>query len=158
MLWKMLVLPSLGRLMLWKMLVNDGPNAERIHKGRIEEPVYKTRGRSRSYSPKPRLKYICNKEGVKTNSTALTALVEYTECDIRSCLNTLQFLNKKKETLNVLELKSQVVGKKDASKSAFDIWKEIFQKRIAKREKKYNNSFQCMSNDFESLHYLISNR
>ncbi|XP_031113433.1 chromosome transmission fidelity protein 18 homolog [Ipomoea triloba] len=105
-----------------------------------------------------RLKYICNKEGVKTNSTALTALVEYTECDIRSCLNTLQFLNKKKETLNVLELKSQVVGKKDASKSAFDIWKEIFQKRKAKREKKYNNSFQCMSNDFESLHSLISNR
>lgn len=24
------------------------------------------------------------------------------ECDIRSCLNTLQFLNKKKETLNTV--------------------------------------------------------
>ncbi|CAH9078490.1 unnamed protein product [Cuscuta europaea] len=33
-----------------------GPNAERIHKGRIEEPVFKTRGRSRSFSPKPRYK------------------------------------------------------------------------------------------------------
>ncbi|RAL40661.1 unnamed protein product [Cuscuta campestris] len=31
-----------------------GPNAERIHKGRIEEPVFKTGGRSRSFSPKPR--------------------------------------------------------------------------------------------------------
>ncbi|CBI40820.3 unnamed protein product, partial [Vitis vinifera] len=36
-----------------------------------------------------RLKYICNMEGLKTNSTALAALAEYTECDIRSCLNTL---------------------------------------------------------------------
>lgn len=26
----------------------------------------------------------------------------FTECDIRSCLNTLQFLNKKKEILNVV--------------------------------------------------------
>ncbi|KAK4387729.1 Serine/arginine-rich splicing factor SC35 [Sesamum angolense] len=31
-----------------------GPNAERIHKGRIEEPVYRARGRSRSRSPRPR--------------------------------------------------------------------------------------------------------
>ncbi|OMO99864.1 hypothetical protein CCACVL1_03577 [Corchorus capsularis] len=72
-----------------------------------------------------RLKYICNKEGVKTSSIALTALAEYTECDIRSCLNTLQFLNKKKEALNVMDISSQVVGRKDMSKSAFDIWKEV---------------------------------
>ncbi|KAL6578344.1 hypothetical protein OROMI_010672 [Orobanche minor] len=30
-----------------------GPNAERIHKGRIEEPVHRARGRSRSRSPRP---------------------------------------------------------------------------------------------------------
>ncbi|KAL0366754.1 UNVERIFIED_CONTAM: Chromosome transmission fidelity protein 18 [Sesamum radiatum] len=72
-----------------------------------------------------RLKYICNKEGVKTSSIALSALAEYTECDIRSCLNTLQFLNKKKEILNMMEISSQVVGRKDTSKSAFDIWKEL---------------------------------
>ncbi|GER25627.1 serine/arginine rich splicing factor [Striga asiatica] len=30
-----------------------GPNAERIHKGRIEEPVYRSKGRSRSRSPRP---------------------------------------------------------------------------------------------------------
>ena len=29
-------------------------------------------------------------------------LLNFTECDIRSCLNTLQFLNKKKEALNVV--------------------------------------------------------
>ncbi|VFR01092.1 unnamed protein product [Cuscuta campestris] len=105
-----------------------------------------------------RLKYICNKEGVKTSSVGLTALVEFAECDIRSCLNTLQFLNKRKETLNVLELGSQVVGRKDATRSAFDIWKEIFHKSKAKNEKKYNSSFRQTSNDFESLHSFISNR
>ncbi|GFP96871.1 serine/arginine-rich splicing factor sc35 [Phtheirospermum japonicum] len=31
-----------------------GPNAERIDKGRIEEPVHKSKGRSRSRSPRPR--------------------------------------------------------------------------------------------------------
>lgn len=66
-----------------------------------------------------RLKYICNKEGMKASSIALTALAEYTECDIRSCLNTLQFLNMKKETLNVMEISTQVVGRKDTSKSFF---------------------------------------
>ncbi|KAG8372753.1 hypothetical protein BUALT_Bualt12G0099600 [Buddleja alternifolia] len=105
-----------------------------------------------------RLKYICNKEGVKTSSIALTALAEYTECDIRSCLNTLQFLNKKKEILNVLEISSQVVGRKDVSKSAFDVWKEIFQKRKGKRDRNSNNSGSSMSKDFEYLYSVISNR
>ncbi|KAK4421722.1 Chromosome transmission fidelity protein 18 [Sesamum alatum] len=106
-----------------------------------------------------RLKYICNKEGVKTSSIALSALAEYTECDIRSCLNTLQFLNKKKEILNVLEISSQVVGRKDTSKSAFDIWKEIFHKRKGKRARKsYNSVSSSMSKDFEFLYSMISNR
>lgn len=105
-----------------------------------------------------RLKYICNKEGMKMSSIALTALAEYTECDIRSCLNTLQFLNKKNETLNVLEVGSQVVGRKDMSKSAFDIWKEIFQRRKIKRQIKSNIGSSSVSNEFDLLHCLISNR
>lgn len=76
------------------------------------------------------------------------------DCDIRSCLNTLQFLNKKKEALNIvsqnvpsflsginflggkwfislkycfsqLELGSQVVGRKDMTRSVTDVWKEV---------------------------------
>ncbi|KAJ4722941.1 chromosome transmission fidelity protein 18-like [Melia azedarach] len=105
-----------------------------------------------------RLKYICNNEGMKTSSIALTALAEYTECDIRSCLNTLQFLNKKKETLSALDVGSQVVGRKDMSRGAFDIWKEIFQKRKTKRERKSISSGSSMSNEFDFLHSLISNR
>ncbi|XP_073276640.1 uncharacterized protein [Primulina huaijiensis] len=104
-----------------------------------------------------RLKYICNKEGLKTSSVALTALVEYTECDIRSCLNTLQFLNQKKEILNVLEIGSQVVGRKDVSKSAFDVWKEIFHKKKEKRSQKSNYSVN-ITKDFDFLYSLVSNR
>ncbi|PON63766.1 ATPase, AAA-type, core [Parasponia andersonii] len=105
-----------------------------------------------------RLKYICNKEGMKTSSIGLTALADYTECDIRSCLNTLQFLHKKKEALNVLEVSSQVVGQKDMSKSVFDIWKEVFQKRKFKRVRRSNMSGESTSNEFDSLHSLISSR
>ncbi|GLT97836.1 hypothetical protein SLE2022_153820 [Rubroshorea leprosula] len=104
-----------------------------------------------------RLKYICNKEGMKTSSIALTALAEYTDCDIRSCLNTLQFLNKKKEALNVMEISSQVVGRKDISRSAFDIWKEIFQKRKVKQEKKSYINCGSSSGEFDFLHSLITN-
>ncbi|KAL5542552.1 hypothetical protein UlMin_010262 [Ulmus minor] len=101
-----------------------------------------------------RLKYICNKEGMKTSSIALTALAEHTECDIRSCLNTLQFLHKKKEALNVLEISSQVVGQKDMTKSVFDVWKEIFQKRKVKRERSICSS-QTVSNKYDFLHSLV---
>ncbi|MED6218397.1 hypothetical protein PIB30_026360 [Stylosanthes scabra] len=102
-----------------------------------------------------RLKYICNKEGMKASAIALTALAEYTECDIRSCLNTLQFLSKKKETLNMFDLASQVVGQKDMSKNVIDIWKEIFHR---KRRKLERNSSKSKSFEFDSLYSLISNR
>ncbi|KAL4561136.1 hypothetical protein LXL04_033298 [Taraxacum kok-saghyz] len=104
-----------------------------------------------------RLKFICNKEGMRTSSIALTALAEYTECDIRSCLNTLQFLNGKKEILNVLDISSQVVGRKDTSKSIFDVWKEVFQKKRLKGVRKSTNISKSTFNEFDSLHSLISN-
>lgn len=104
-----------------------------------------------------RLKYICKKEGLKTNSIALAALAEYTECDIRSCLNTLQFLNRKKETLNILEVGSQVIGQKDISRSCIDIWKKIFQKTKSKREKRLSRTLNGQD-DFEFMYSLLSSR
>ncbi|CAN8295694.1 unnamed protein product [Cochlearia groenlandica] len=104
-----------------------------------------------------RLKYICNMEGMKTRSFGLSALAEYTECDIRCCLNTLQFLNKKNETLNVIDIGSQVVGRKDMSKSLFEIWKEIFNTRKMKRERSSGASGSEAKN-FDFLHTLVSSR
>ncbi|CAL0303132.1 unnamed protein product [Lupinus luteus] len=102
-----------------------------------------------------RLKYICNKEGMHASAIALTALAEYTECDIRSCLNTLQFLSKKNETLNAFDVGSQVVGQKDMSKNVIDIWKEIFQRKRTKMER---TSHRSKSFEFGSLYSLVSFR
>ncbi|KAK4798444.1 hypothetical protein SAY86_030770 [Trapa natans] len=103
-----------------------------------------------------RLKYICNKESMSSSSIALAALAEYTGCDIRSCLNTLQFLNKKKEALNVVDISSQVVGRKDMSKSIFNVWKEIFQKKKFKNKKTSNLDQSSVSREFDFLYSLIS--
>ncbi|KAI4342598.1 hypothetical protein MLD38_027207 [Melastoma candidum] len=104
-----------------------------------------------------RLKHVCNNEGMKTSSVALTALAEFTECDIRSCLNTLQFLNKKKEALSELNISTQVVGQKDVSRNIFDIWKEIFQKKKIKRERRPASDSSQLG-EFDALHSLISSR
>uniref|UniRef100_A0A0D9VS94 AAA+ ATPase domain-containing protein n=1 Tax=Leersia perrieri TaxID=77586 RepID=A0A0D9VS94_9ORYZ len=104
-----------------------------------------------------RIKYICKKEGFKTSPIALSALAEYTECDIRSCLNTLQFLNKKREALNISGFDSQVIGRKDMSKSILDVWKQVLQKKRLKRIEKADSNCS-RDKDIGSLFSLISNR
>ncbi|KAL6644788.1 hypothetical protein ACP70R_016396 [Stipagrostis hirtigluma subsp. patula] len=115
-----------------------------------------------------RLKYICKKEGFKTSAIALSALAEYTEirlrekhlpaeCDIRSCLNTLQFLNKRRAALNISAFDSQVIGRKDMSKSIVDVWKQILQKKKLKGAGKTESQFN-KDKDIDYLFSLISNR
>uniref|UniRef100_A0A0E0KBM9 AAA+ ATPase domain-containing protein n=1 Tax=Oryza punctata TaxID=4537 RepID=A0A0E0KBM9_ORYPU len=115
-----------------------------------------------------RLKYICKKEQFKTSPIALSSLAEYTEirlieqslpaeCDIRSCLNTLQFLNKKREALNISGFDSQVIGRKDMSKSIIDVWKQVLQKKKLKRIEKVDSNFS-RGKDIGFLFSLISNR
>ncbi|KAK9725766.1 hypothetical protein RND81_05G167700 [Saponaria officinalis] len=105
-----------------------------------------------------RLKYICNKEGMKTSSISLTALAEITECDIRACLNTLQFLHKKKESLNLGTLNSQVIGRKDITRSVFDVWKEVFQTRKVKASPKCVENPMKAHGAHDSLYSLVSYR
>ncbi|XP_021896934.1 chromosome transmission fidelity protein 18 homolog [Carica papaya] len=95
-----------------------------------------------------RLKYICNKEGMKTSSSALAALADYTECDIRSCLNTLQFLNKKKENLNMV----RVFSLSSFSYMVFDTFKKL------KKQAKISNDRYSNSLELAFLYSLISNR
>jgi len=73
-----------------------------------------------------RLDNICQKEGMKTDRNALVSLAEDSGRDIRSCLNVLQFL--RTQGSNRLSKKSleAVPMLKDATKSLFDIWSEIF--------------------------------
>ncbi|KAL0548042.1 hypothetical protein IC582_012483 [Cucumis melo] len=105
-----------------------------------------------------RLKYICNQEGMRSSSAALSALAQFTECDIRSCLNTLQFLYKKRETLSAEEVGSQVVGQKDMSRSVFDIWKEIFHTRKLKLQSRSDSKSRNACDKIEYLYSLLSYR
>ncbi|GLJ40597.1 hypothetical protein SUGI_0838040 [Cryptomeria japonica] len=103
-----------------------------------------------------RLKYICTKEGFKASARGLTTLAEFTECDIRACLNTLQFLKRKKEILNVVDVGSQIVGRKDMTSSIFDIWKEVLQKRKSKFQGPTMNSSKQEVENFIRLHDIFS--
>ncbi|GAB2267253.1 hypothetical protein Dimus_002238 [Dionaea muscipula] len=105
-----------------------------------------------------RLKYICNKEGLRASSIALIALAEFTECDIRSCLNTLQFLHNNKQPVNVLDISSQVVGQKDTTRNVFHIWKEVFQKRKMRKQRKSETCGTAVYDSPNSLYFLVSNR
>ncbi|KAL7258558.1 hypothetical protein ACSBR1_004645 [Camellia fascicularis] len=88
---------------------------------------------------------LCNKEGLKASSIALTALAEYTD-------------NKNRHSsIQMLEISSQMVCWKDTSKSVVDIWTEIFQKRKVKRERKTASGCSSISNEFDFLHSMISN-
>jgi DNA polymerase III delta prime subunit len=83
-----------------------------------------------------RLKIICDHENVRADPRALSLLCEKTDCDIRSCLNTLQFINSMakatakpndKSPLVTLDLvRSMSMGQKDVHKSIYTVWEHIF--------------------------------
>jgi chromosome transmission fidelity protein 18 len=82
-----------------------------------------------------RLRQICKSEKISVDTSALSQLVLQSKFDIRSSLNSLQFLSRRSQrvagdaassTDAVLQISN--VGLKDmaANRSPFDIWKEIF--------------------------------
>lgn len=62
---------------------------------------------------------------------ALARLCELTECDVRSCLNTLQFLARKGQPIRVADLTGLHVGQKDINKGAFTIWQDLLQDKVS---------------------------
>ncbi len=62
----------------------------------------------------------------------LTTLCELTECDIRACLNTLQFLSTKATYITSDLLSGINIGHKDIGKNLFDVWNDIFQQKKPK--------------------------
>lgn len=63
---------------------------------------------------------------------ALTRLCEQTECDVRSCLNTLQFLARKGRPIKLADLAGLSIGQKDINKGAFTIWQDLLQIKVCK--------------------------
>ncbi|XP_009067503.1 PREDICTED: chromosome transmission fidelity protein 18 homolog, partial [Acanthisitta chloris] len=75
-----------------------------------------------------RLCEIALQQGMRADMSALLALCEKTENDIRSCINTLQFLHSRgQKELNVQVVQTMKIGLKDQNKGLFSIWQEIFQ-------------------------------
>jgi DNA polymerase III delta prime subunit len=89
-----------------------------------------------------RLKEICSSEGLLVSPDALSALARVTDGDIRSCLNTLQFLSAQtggrkrsrgktvssEPRLRVTPemIQKAAVGCKDESKALFDVWSNVY--------------------------------
>ncbi|XP_078414773.1 chromosome transmission fidelity protein 18 homolog isoform X2 [Cetorhinus maximus] len=75
-----------------------------------------------------RLHEITNKTGLKADMGILLSLCEKAENDIRSCVNTLQFLHGRgKKELSMKMILTTKIGLKDQNKSLFSVWQEIFQ-------------------------------
>uniref|UniRef100_A0A669F3R7 Chromosome transmission fidelity protein 18 homolog n=1 Tax=Oreochromis niloticus TaxID=8128 RepID=A0A669F3R7_ORENI len=81
-----------------------------------------------------RLAEISLRQGLKADTGTLMSLCEKTDNDIRSCINTLQFLHSRGvKQLDSKTIQSVSVGQKDQNKGLFHLWQEIFQLPRTKR-------------------------
>ncbi|KAJ8035506.1 Chromosome transmission fidelity protein 18-like [Holothuria leucospilota] len=85
-----------------------------------------------------RMLQISKENSLRTDMTTLMALASKADNDIRSCLNTLQFLHRQGRSVNLSMIHSLNVGQKDQHKGLFVTWQEIFQLPRPKR-KQYTN-------------------
>lgn len=74
-----------------------------------------------------RLMAICHREKLKTNMTALLALVDKTSNDVRSCISMLQFYANTNKPLTLIDVLKSNIGQKDKHKGLFEIWSTVFQ-------------------------------
>ncbi|KAG0011566.1 hypothetical protein BGZ80_000592 [Entomortierella chlamydospora] len=122
-----------------------------------------------------RLQQICEIEQIRSDTRAFGALYEMTEGDMRSCLNTLQFIKNKSKTgalsatststdrmgdgrwdshgqgLTLETLNRATVGHKDQNKSLFSVWEELFQAPYARKAR---SALKVMEEDRDSLTYV----
>ncbi|XP_058497531.1 chromosome transmission fidelity protein 18 homolog [Solea solea] len=83
-----------------------------------------------------RLAEISLQQGMKADTGTLMSLCEKTDNDIRSCINTLQFLHGRgHKQLNAKTIQCIAVGQKDQNKGLFHLWQEIFQLPRTKRKR-----------------------
>ncbi|CAL8354434.1 unnamed protein product [Boreogadus saida] len=83
-----------------------------------------------------RLSEISRVQGMKADTGTLMALCEKTDNDIRSCINTLQFLHGRGQRMvDTRTVQSVAVGQKDQNKGLFHLWQETFQLPRVKRKR-----------------------
>ncbi|GJN87911.1 hypothetical protein Rhopal_000866-T1 [Rhodotorula paludigena] len=80
-----------------------------------------------------RLRTICETEELTTENKHLSLLVETAEGDLRSCLNTLQFIKRNGSTVNENAIRSSALGRKDTGTSSSQVLDRLFKKPPRKR-------------------------
>ncbi|KAL7419625.1 Chromosome transmission fidelity protein 18 [Cryptotrichosporon argae] len=83
-----------------------------------------------------RLREVCEAEHLQADLRVLTALVDLTSGDVRSCLNTLQFIKSKSSTVSEAAIKSSAVGAKDTGTSLQTVWDALLVPMGAKQRRK----------------------
>ncbi|KAJ1548936.1 hypothetical protein HK405_012647, partial [Cladochytrium tenue] len=73
-----------------------------------------------------RLHEICKWEGLAADLRTLMTLCEMTGGDIRSSLNTLQFLRQRSAVLSAEMVAAADVGQKDMTRGLFALWERVF--------------------------------
>jgi chromosome transmission fidelity protein 18 len=87
-----------------------------------------------------RLHTICELEGLATDMRSLSALCEMTDGDIRSCLNTLQFIRGKSIRFTKDMIEHTPLGKKDIGKNLHSVWHDIFNASSAKKKRVFGSN------------------
>ncbi|KAJ9109280.1 hypothetical protein QFC21_000609 [Naganishia friedmannii] len=85
-----------------------------------------------------RLRQICEKERVKADTRGLTRLAEMTNSDVRSCLNTLQFMKSRSLEITEKTLRQSSIGMKDSGASLNVVWHNLFVPVSTKGKRKEN--------------------
>ncbi|KAH8117204.1 P-loop containing nucleoside triphosphate hydrolase protein [Phellopilus nigrolimitatus] len=82
-----------------------------------------------------RLRSICESEGLRAESRALTALVGISKGDMRGCLNTLQFIKARNQDVTEPVIRAATVGMKEGDASFASTLSSLFAPLPKKRVK-----------------------
>ncbi|KAJ7286133.1 P-loop containing nucleoside triphosphate hydrolase protein [Mycena rebaudengoi] len=82
-----------------------------------------------------RLREVCEIEGLKADSRALSTLVGVARGDLRGCLNTLQFIKSKNQEVTEAVIRGATVGMKEAETSLVSVLNSLFTPLTRKRVK-----------------------
>ncbi|KAJ7709592.1 hypothetical protein B0H17DRAFT_1173775 [Mycena rosella] len=82
-----------------------------------------------------RLREVCEIEGLKADSRALTTLVGIARGDLRGCLNTLQFIKSRSQEVTEAVIRGATVGMKEAETSLVSVLNSLFTPLTRKRVK-----------------------
>lgn len=82
-----------------------------------------------------RLREVCELEGLKVDSRALSTLVGIAKGDLRGCLNTLQFIKSQNEEVTETIIRSATTGMNHADTSLSSVLNNLFNPLTRKRVK-----------------------